>query len=200
MTAPVQYATQRQAKTELDKLTNEDHVLLRQKAKNYISGTIYSEPADLLHEAFYRCLISKRQWPLHIDFISFIVNSMKSIASADRVSFSSKSVKLANTFEATLGPDAISVLGPKHPSPEDLIIHRENLAVVVAMQDRLKIYFVGDSTARMIIDGWIGGLSSDELKLHHGMSDSKYNAARQRVYRKLAEDKNRRANRPPKIR
>jgi hypothetical protein len=199
MTASVEYATQRQAKTELDKLTHEEHALLRQKAKNYLSGTIYTEPADLLHEAFYRCLAARRQWPLHIDFISFIVNSMKSIASADRGSFPAKSIKSANTFEGSLGSDAISMLGPKHPSPEDLIIQQENLDAVIAMQDKLKIYFIGDPTARMIIDGWIVGYTSEELKKHHGMSDKKYNAARQRVYRKLEEDKTRRANRPRKM-
>lgn len=185
MTHAEPFASPTQVAIALGKLTPNDHSALIRCAKNLLSGTSYSEPSDLVHEAFYRALDGRRRWLLRVDFMAFMTTSIKSIASSDRESYSNKFVVPASSLETDECSDPISEIGLRYPSPEDEYIHRECRHGMTLKRRQLTIDFSGDVQAQMIFEGWANELTPREIIVTSGLTADAYHAARKRIVRRI---------------
>lgn len=178
------YATPQQVNAAMSVLSYADYQLLCDRAHLFISGTIYSEKEDLVHEALDRVLSGERQWPIDISFVTFLINCMRSIASAERSSLLNDCIKTANHF-TDLGHDPLAILGAKSPSTEELILQQERLRQLIDLRNQFLAEFVDDTKAQMIINSLGTGLTPRELTLKMGCLRKEYQAASSRVDRKV---------------
>jgi DNA-directed RNA polymerase specialized sigma24 family protein len=178
------YATVEQVEAAMKSISYEDYRLLCDRAQLYISGTIYSEDQDLVHEALDRCLNGQRHWPIDVPFTTFLINCMKSIASAERRSLLNRNTKSENHFES-MGYDALSILSPKSPSAEEMYLKKERLHQLINLKKQLKAEFFDDPQAQMIVESWGTGLTPLEITAKLGCLRNEYRAASARVDRKV---------------
>lgn len=184
------YATVQELFAAFSSLSNSDLIALRKAASYRLSGTQYSEPADLIHEALARCVDGRRHWPKEVPFTVFLANVMKSIVSADRNLFSTRYVTLASTLETPVCMDPLGDLSPAAPSAEDDYIAMEDHRLAQAQIENLKMAFSNDPTALAVLSSWLQGLSGKEIISTYSLSEKDYDAARKRVARKVASTSN----------
>lgn len=176
-----QHASIAQALSEFEALTDSDLLALRKMASTLINGTQYSEPTDMIYEALTRCLDGRRNWPIGVPFTSFLLNSMRSISSAER-----------SCYRARFGLDESRVeeelieIGAVAPSAEEDALAAERARFARARAEELRGSFKGDPVARAVMDGWLRDLTAAELMAEHALSFNQYEAARKRVARHAA--------------
>ncbi|WP_141107065.1 sigma-70 family RNA polymerase sigma factor [Herbaspirillum aquaticum] len=178
------YATQEQVQSALDLMSISDYQMLCDRARLYITGTIYSEEMDLVHEALDRVLNGNRRWPIEVPFTTFLIQCMKSIVSAERNSLLNRHIKTENHF-GSLGYDALSILSPKTPSTEEIILQQERLRQLIDIKNQFLAEFFDDPQAQMIINSWGTGLTPLEITSKMGCLRNEYRAASARVDRKV---------------
>lgn len=185
------YANKEQVQAAIEGLSTSDYALLCEKANLYISGTIFSENQDLVHEALSRCITGQRNWPIKVPFTTFLINSMRSIVSAERRSSINKNTRTESDYEA-LGHDPLAILGPWTISAEEEYLQRERESELIDLKNKIKSEFFDDPQAQLIIDSWGLDLTPTDVMSRLGCMRNEYLAAAARVDRKIRIHRRRR--------
>lgn len=159
-------------------MTDHDLMILRKMAKKLIGGTPFTEPLDLMHEAFDRCLDGRRNWPMNVGFSVFLGNAMRSIASAER-----RHAKLREEVQDELLQRAgeLAIV----PSAEEQAIFFEELDLTRKAVDDLMAKLQGDEAAQKVLSGMVAGLSPKEIREAVHMDAKAFAAARTRIARRM---------------
>src|SRR5471030_272194 len=96
-----------------DALPDSDLIALRKSASYHMRGTHFSDPFDLINEAFLRCLDERRRWDGVVPFPLYLSNIMKSIGSAERNSFEARNIITVSQFTSHDMPDFLGWLSPR---------------------------------------------------------------------------------------
>ena len=139
--------------------------------------------SDLLNETIVRVLDGSRLWPPDVDFIVFLLQSIRSISSEQWRRIQRTPV----TREADLPPSgpanteraSLDELGRDELNPE-----REVLAAI-ALRDVMTI-FRADQYATAILEGLAEGDAPTDIQRRAGMTPIQYASAQRRIRRALA--------------
>lgn len=183
------HATTAEINEAWTQLTKQDLLQLRKAAAHFIREarrSPYSEPLDLIHEAFVRALDGRRNWPLHITFRNFMVETMRSVINHDTDNLDNKPG--AHVAWESLEVEGIELaFDATSPSAEDVAIAFEGRALRVkalkAADEALARE--GDSLARNVLRGWAEELTKKQTQRRFGIDAKSYDAARKRAQRRL---------------
>ena len=174
----------------LDTFSGADLARAKRIAALYCQGLDGWMPDDLLQEAFTKFLAGDRRWPLGEHPLVVLKTAMHSIASnarkRNRISPIDGSVVLDPSAELDGGMAA--VVGSRTTiTPEDEVSGRQQLATVYEA-------IAGDEDLELLAMAWADGLRGNEAGRELGWDKQKYDAARNRLNRRLkALDPERRA-------
>ncbi|HJU18050.1 MAG TPA: hypothetical protein VJ770_16475 [Stellaceae bacterium] len=158
---------QRDVGAALAALSEEDLLRLRAiarlRARSLPDGTSWS---DLLHEAVLRALTGARPWPPGVPLLAFLAGVMRSLCD-----------------EHWRRHRRQDYLPAPHDSggaddPERACAAAEALAAIQRL-------FASDKTALKVINGLIGGMAAEEIRLHYDMTAVEYDTTRRRIRRTL---------------
>ena len=156
-------------------------LILRKVARSLIRGTEFTEPLDLMHEAFERCLDGRRNWPTEIEFSVCLGNIMRSVACAERLR--ARRGPKFEEFDESLAEFDKSAC---HPSVERQAVACEEDAARREAADKVRRSLAGDEAAQKVLGGMLAGLSPKEMRASFHMDDKAFEAARMRVMRRAA--------------
>lgn len=159
-------------------MNDNDLLILRKMAKGLIDGTNYSEPMDLMHEAFVRALDGRRNWAQGVAFSVFLGNAMRSIASAERAHRSRARVDYEEFMD-----EMDEIHGA--PSTEQVAIALQEVEMTQKVIERMRRKLAGDEPAQKVLTGMAAGLSAAEIREALRMSAHEYDATRKRIERRL---------------
>jgi hypothetical protein len=152
------------------------------QAHEFIPGTQYSEPLDLIHEAFDRALDGRRNWPTNIDFPVFMYQTMRSISSSDRK-------MLGKALRRNVSLDLMMESGdgglPCTPSVEDDVISMEQLTLSMRTAELARKAFADDAAVLRVLTGMLAGLSPIDIRENSKLSNKDFDSARHRLMRGL---------------
>lgn len=184
------YATAQETLIALNALTPQDRSNLIKDASAMIKGSDYSDPHELLNEAYLRCLDLRRPWPYHVAMTTYLYFSMKSLSSADHLPQSHTKECSLQEFEDVFGPDAISFLGGVSPSTENIYFQNTQRKSLLHIAIKVREHFENDLHATLIIDSWLDNIKNREFIEESGMSKREYDSARNRISRHLKVKRN----------
>jgi RNA polymerase sigma-70 factor (ECF subfamily) len=127
---------------------------------------------DLLQEAFARVLNGSRHRPPDVPVDVFITGVMRSI----RADYWRRKKQL----EAALARRPIEAVDAI-PDPERALLAQEEL-------DEIGALFAADPVATRILTGLADGLSAEEIRVRHSLSNTEYDSARKRIRRALLRE------------
>lgn len=136
---------------------------------------------DLLQEALTRILTGKRQVPEGVAIVAFVAGIMRSLRSEhwQRVKrMPARDLLRASRREG--GAQHTELVDPL-PGPERALIAQQELAAIRKL-------FADDAAALAIINGLAQGLTTEEIRLAAGLSDTDYDSARKRMRRALLRE------------
>jgi DNA-directed RNA polymerase specialized sigma24 family protein len=139
--------------------------------------------SDLLNEAIVRALDGSRLWPPDVDFVVFLLQSIRSIASEQwrRIQRTpvTREADLPPANPANIERASLDELGRDELNPE-----REVLAAF-ALRDVMTI-FRADQHATAILEGLAEGDAPTDIQHRTGMTRIQYASAQRRIRRALA--------------
>lgn len=136
--------------------------------------------ADLLHEAIVRMLDGRRKWPREVSLVTFLVETMRSIASDHWRRLENPVVRSESEVVADGEADG-SVVGnapDEAMQPERRAMAAETLAAIEAL-------FGEDADALQVIDGMASGRSPREIQEETGMDATRYASTQRRIRRRV---------------
>lgn len=178
----IQHATTAEVLDAFAKLDDRQMLALKHAAGRYLGGTHFSDPLDLIHEALYLTLEGRRNWPLHVDFGLYVAMTMRSVADTSRRSSAMKTtspVSFDELHEDQLGGDNAS------PSVEDQLIAMEQYSCAQTAADSVRASLSEDPKALRVLNGLLAGMGPKEMCVEFQISSKDFNAAHQRVMRRL---------------
>jgi DNA-directed RNA polymerase specialized sigma24 family protein len=194
--APRGATTIDEVRAAIDALTDADRLRLRKTASILLAGSDYSDPQDLLNEAVVRTLRAAagqkgRHWPAGVDFIAYLVQTMKGLASDSRASVKVRPTRDLETLatESLTADEGLGAHGQFHPDVVTLAIEAGEAADArdAAAEDAAKIdaFFAGDEDVEFLIMGHRDELTPQQVRKDAGLSQTQYETARKRLRRGL---------------
>lgn len=186
------YGTVDDIRQAIERLTDAELVKIHHAAGIYLSGTHFTCTDDLLNEVVVRALKAAvgergRRWPLNVEFVAFVIMTMKGLADDSRHAFTQTHFESADTvaLEGGSSDDVFARAGMTHPDAPTLIVTAEDEQRAADELRRIDKYFEGDSEVVWIIEGRRDGLSANEIRKLSEMDEKQYEAARKRLRRGL---------------
>lgn len=175
-------ATLSEVQAACDAITDKEWASLEKWGRPLVSGTEYSESADLLGDVIFRLLRGQRNWPLGVRFPVAVAMCMKSVASHSR-----ESMRLHRARHCSLDDYEQERIGAggASPSPEEHLLAAESFREQMMAVDRVKAQFAEDPIGGWVLEGIVRGLSAQEMRRRHALSRAEYKAARQRAMRRI---------------
>jgi DNA-directed RNA polymerase specialized sigma24 family protein len=134
-------------------------------------------PGELVQEAIYRTLAGERNCPRDVPFMAFMAQTMRSIASHDRLQRGRES-SLEDMQAANAVADSEAADPPvSGPSPEDQLMQKQDAAAVQTIHGR----FEDDEEAQLILLGWQDDLRGAALREATGLDQGKLDYAIKRI-------------------
>ncbi|WJR74932.1 hypothetical protein [Bradyrhizobium sp. NP1] len=151
-----------------------DWARLHKIGKVFAKGTDW-DFEDLLQEAQLRTLRGTRNCPMEVDVMKHLIDTMSSIADAERDKAPNKLPHVSIMAGA-----ALEVVDPPSPdwSAEEDLVFKDG-------REELLSLFDDDEKAREMVDGIIAGFDTDELKQLTGLNGTTYDSKRTLVRRRL---------------
>jgi RNA polymerase sigma-70 factor (ECF subfamily) len=156
-----------------------DKLRLR-KAGCLFSGGTELDWESLLQEAVLRALDGTRRCPRSAPPVKFLINAMRSLASAERDSVTLRPTPEPLSATRTEGA-ALSVPEPGRDA-EALLLAREDYALRLAALEDL---FSDDEEGLMIVMGDMDGLDADAIRELTGLDHKGLATARRRIRRRV---------------
>ena len=176
------HATSQQILAAFNSLTASETLVLKRYAYQFLDGTRFSEPLDLIHEALGRSLDGRRNWPMNIAFSLYLALAMRSIADGDRN-------RIDNTRGAFISIDEAEAEHldemPRVQSVEDDMQMLDRLHETSVLVESVKASLVDDPTATLVLDCLVNDMSPLEICARHGISEQKYDSARHKIVRRF---------------
>lgn len=186
------YGTVDDIRKAIERLTDADLVKIHHAAGICLSGTHFTCADDLLNEVIVRALRAAegergRRWPLDVEFVAFVIMTMKGLADDSRHAFTQTHFESADTveLEGVTPDDAFARAGMTHPDAPTLAAAAEDEQRAADELRRIDEHFEGDSEVIWIIEGRRDGLSANEIRKLSEMVEKQYEAARKRFRRGL---------------
>jgi hypothetical protein len=133
-------------------------------------------PKGLINEAVLRALDGRRRWhPEKIDFLGLIIGAMRSIASnATRVAATS-SVQTDSIETLSVDDDEwVAASDCPSPSTEDLVIKREERALLEARLEEFQRELATDAEVSAVYDRLRRGTPKRVIRTALGMTDTRF--------------------------
>lgn len=172
------------------RLTPQNYLRLYRAARICLAGSTYTDAEDLVTEAVATPFMAAlgqggRRWPRAIDFMAFLIMTIRGLASDSRRRPERK-LTVSQYEQAPDGQERDRFAARSCPtahSPEDLALddqdHQDMLAVLAAVQE----YFSEDPQVQWVMKGIEGDLPPAEVQQLSGMSVTHYESARRRFRR-----------------
>jgi hypothetical protein len=167
----------------VDQLTEPERRALEAYAERLIGGTPFSSGMDLIHEAVYRTLDARRNWPKDVDLGVFLANTARSIANTMRQRADASHIPLDDLHEQDDGSRKLRYQPTR--STEELALAVEKSRMTEAAIQFAKCTLAGDDDGIHVLDGMVADLSPKEMKEAFDLDDLTFDAARQRVMCRL---------------
>ena len=164
----------------IGELTKAELNRLSRIAGHYAVG-VGVEAQDVVNEAARRALDGTRACPRGVSLVTFLVNTMRSIAHAERIKLKEAPVNVSLSSPAEedgATPDAAD--GAR--GAEDLLVAKEDAAARLAALDGL---FAGDDDAQLVVMGLLDDLTADEIRSLGEWDEQGYATVRRRMRRKI---------------
>lgn len=162
-----------EVRKRIDGLTGAEALKLEQIARRFVAPC---DAADLMQEAFSRILEGSRNWPADLEFLPFMVQVMRSIASTERRKADRRpELHVVPRHGEQLTFDAVA---DPNGTPEDMIGEWDELAAA-------KELFANDDTATTYIDAIIAGFRRPEIMELCDLDSNGYDTVTRRIKRKL---------------
>ena len=161
----------------------EKRALLAIAAKN-ISGSRFSDPLDLIHEALYLAVEGRRNWPRGLDFAVFLGMTARSVAFADRNASGNARMDGRPVDELLdWSRDGASV---SHPSAESCAERAQDWERIARKLDSAHGRLLRrDPVAAKVFEGIVADRTVGELRRELNLQVAEYDAARKRALRAL---------------
>lgn len=181
-----------------EKLSDADLLRIQRAAGVCLSGTHFTCTDDLLNEVIVRALKaaqgeSGRRWPLDVQFVAFVIMTMKGLAHDSRHSFTQARFESADSveLEGVTPDDVFARAGMVHQDAPTLATAAEDERAREARASeelrRIDEFFKGDSEVTWIIEGLRDSLSATEIREISGMDVRQYETARKRFRRGIGK-------------
>lgn len=173
------FLTTSELKDRLKNLSDSDWIRLERAAKAFRWG-LSIQADDLLNEIFCRALEGKRNCPVDVPVLVFLIRAMESVVSAHLKKRSHDALEQAVTSDSD-EPDngkVIYDLCPDIDSPDEILIAKQTI-------EKINDAFRGDETAQMGMMGQIDGLSPQEIQEFASLNPIEYASALRSIRRKL---------------
>jgi DNA-directed RNA polymerase specialized sigma24 family protein len=158
---------------------------LGRAASRLISGTTFSEPDDLFHEALVRTLDGRRNYPSQVSFGLYMNLTMRSIADGDRDLRGNVDPGPDFREQETDDSDDAAIHEPVAPSAEDEFVAMETLERIAKAVGDIRDSLGDDDVACAVLDGIIFEELPQETRKARGLGVKAYDAARKRLERRL---------------
>jgi RNA polymerase sigma-70 factor (ECF subfamily) len=165
-----------EVRAQIEALTMPELIKIEKMSQLYGGRDV--DPGDLLQEAIKRALDGTRKCKRGVDFLVFLKNAMRSIASAKRK-------KQVPENDIAFSKDAHSgdISGMPTSSPEENVLAQERAKACEAKLQEIYDLFKDDGDATGILMGKEEGLSAQEIREMWGMDKTTYNSTRRRIRR-----------------
>lgn len=176
------HATKAQIFTAFQNLAPEQLSWLRSAGDRLAQCTLFGGALDLMHEALSRLITGQRKWPVHINFAFFLMETMRSIAFAERT-------RIANRPGRTIPfDDDTTILGapPGAPQqPDEQLVAAQEREFADRAFDHAQESLQTDHQALGVLNSMRDGLSPRQIRDRFDLSPDQYELARQRVMWRL---------------
>lgn len=179
-----EYATPQEILDAFAKLSDKAKCTLHGNVSQYLYGTRFSHPLDLVHEALYLAVEGRRKWPRGLDFAVFLAMTARSVASANRTAISNRCMD-ARPVEDLLDWSRDGAAA-SHPSAESRAERAQTWRRVAAgiACAHARLCF-SDLVAANVLEGIVAERSAAELQRALNLNSAQYDAARKRALRAL---------------
>lgn len=184
MNAMTQYATPEETMLAYVNISARQKQILQGMARIYIRGTYFSEPLDLMHEALFRTIQQCRRWPKSVNFETYMVMTMRSIAGAVRNKQSTQKtsfIPLEDILDWSFEAENF------HISAEETILRAEaRLANDISTKTILgQLRASADNVAGDVLACLLSDMPARDIRSTLGLTVAAYEAARKRALRKF---------------
>lgn len=157
----------------IDGLTGAEALKLEQIARRFVA---HCDVGDLVQEAFSRIVDGSRNWPTDVEFLPFIAQVMRSIASSDRRKADRRpELRVVPQHGEQLTFDSVA---DTKGTPEDIVAEWDELAAA-------KELFADDDTAMTYIDAIVVGFRRSEIMELCDLDATGYETVTRRIKRRL---------------
>ncbi|WP_206744577.1 sigma factor [Rhizobium sp. LCM 4573] len=162
-----------EVRKRIDRMTGAEALKLEQIARRFVEPR---DAGDLMQEAFSRILEGRRNWPTNVEFLPFMAQVMRSIASTDRRnSVRQPGLQLVPQHGEQLTFDNMADPGP---NPEEIVRQQDELALSKEM-------FADDDVATSFIDALDAGFRRPEIMELCDLDANGYDTVVRRIKRRL---------------
>lgn len=198
---PQQPATTMELVAAYEALTEPEKLRLARRADQLHWGTEYAEGQELMNEAVRRALVAAagagqdgqkgRAWFKSVDFVAFLMMTMKGLTSDSRKSVGQK---VARRMQALAGEEGdenpeLHEFDLNHPAVDDALIDKQELDQRQRRADEdvstIEGFFAQDDEVLAILEGEREGWSAQQIRQEFGMTKVSYDTARTRLRRGL---------------
>jgi hypothetical protein len=180
------YASPAEVGTACKRLTVAEHLRLRQIARIAMHGAPFTAPGDLIAEAIGTAFLAAqgeggRRWPRKVPFMSYLVMTMRGIASDARRAIRWRTLReIFDSDDDELKGRITDLLSV--PSVEEIWTDEEEGR---RREEFLRAHFRDDPEILAILDGISKGFTAPEIRKKEGMTDTEYDSARRRLRRNV---------------
>lgn len=162
-------------------LSDVDCLRLREAAKLLSRPTRYS-PEELINLTLFKALAGDRQYKPEINFISFLVMTMKSLVSSDCKSQRRHPVTSLDAKSEVSDRALQEKLQDPYPSPEDVIETEENLTLI---KQSILVLFDDNLVAQTVVEGIMEEMPPIEIQEVTGLDQKGYASMRRLIRRRI---------------
>jgi RNA polymerase sigma-70 factor (ECF subfamily) len=168
--------------TAIRSFTSADLARLRLVAKKYSAGRPIG-PDDLLQEAYVRALDS-RTCPAHVSVVKFLAEAMRSIAHGETEKVENKATHI--TISNTDGPeDEACSVRDEADDAEAKLIAAQRAEKCIAAHAEIIALFDDDQIAKLILEGVMEELTTEEMCDLTGLDKTAYDSKRRLIRRRV---------------
>lgn len=196
------HATLEELASAVNRLTREELLRLRSKAKLHLWGTGFTDPKELLNEAVKRALIAAsgdkrnqergRPWPIdRVELPAFLSGCMESIADSARKSVVQTHTKRLEVMAGDHG-DVDAVTHEAGLWSPDVVEQAIDVEEAAQRQERARLdaalieqHFKNDQEILAILEGEKAGMSVAEVLEMFELDQTAYDSARRRLRRQV---------------
>ncbi|SDA86125.1 sigma factor [Sinorhizobium sp. NFACC03] len=162
-----------EVRERIEGLTGVEALKLEQIARRFVAPC---DAGDLVQEAFSRIIEGTRNWPADLEFLPFMVQVMRSIASTDRRKADRRpELRVVPQHGEQLTFDTVA--DPKS-TPEEIVGEWDELAAA-------KELFADDDIATTYIDAIVAGFRRSEIMELCDLDANGYDTVTRRIKRRL---------------